>query len=340
MKGIEITKFGSPEEAFSLNDIAVQEPKEDEVLIEVESFGVNYADIMARQGLYGEAPPLPFVPGYEVVGKVTKTGKNASSFLGKRILGFTRFGGYASHAISNISAILELNEETNGAHALSLATQYATAYYACFYAQTIRENEIVLIQASAGGVGIAINQLCKNAGAITIGLCSNSEKMDFCRKQGYDHVFNYTSDDYLEQIKQLFPDGIDVCFNSLAGKSFKQDKSLLNHTGRMVLYGGASRSGMRGGTLASLKMVWQMGLIIPLGFMMGSKSLIGINMLKVADFKPNIIKTCLAEVFKLYQNGQIKPVIGKEFGVSEINQAHQYIEDRSSIGKIVCHWNN
>lgn len=338
MKGIQITRFGSPEKSFSLKEINLPSLKEKEVLIEVESFGLNYADIMARQGLYGEAPDLPFVPGYEVVGKVVSTGENASELKGKRVLAFTRFGGYATHAISNTAATIIISDDTPSPKALSLATQYATAYYASHYAQQVRKGEIVLIQASAGGVGIALNQLCKYAGAITVGLCGSQKKIDFCKTQGYDHVFNYNDTDYLDKIKKLFPSGIDVCFNSLAGKSFKQDKSLLNHTGRMVLYGGASRSGMRGGTLASLKMVWQMGIIIPLGFMMGSKSLIGINMLKVADFKPLVIKKCLETVFELYQKGLIKPVIGKEFNASEINEAHTHIEKRASLGKIVCHW--
>ena len=296
MKGIYITKFGKPETAFELKDITLNELKQDEVLIEVESFGINYADLMARQGLYGEAPSLPFIPGYEVVGKVTNTGKDAQHLEGKRVVAFTRFGGYATHAISNLNATVEIQESTPAGEAIALATQYATAYYACFYTQTIRKDEVVLIQASAGGVGLAINQLCKRVGAITIGLCGSEEKIDFCYKQGFDHVFNYRNDDYLEEITTLFPKGLDVCFNSLAGSSFKKDKSLLNHTGRMVLYGGASRSGMKGGTLASLKMVWQMGLIIPIGFMMGSKSLIGINMLKVADHKPEIIKHCLDNI--------------------------------------------
>lgn len=334
MKGIFISK----DQKLVEKDLKLPDLNLDDVLIQVESFGINYADIMARQGLYGEAPPTPFVPGYEVVGVVIETGQSATEFLHKKVVGFTRFGGYATHAITKTSAIQVLDHQISNIDAIALATQYVTAYYACLYTQTIRKNEKVLIQASAGGVGIALNQICKHIGATTIGLCGSESKMEFSLNQGFDHVFNYSTTDYLHKIKNTYPSGLDVCFNSLAGESFKQDKSLLNHTGRMVLYGGASRSGMKGGALASLKMVWQMGLIIPIGWMMGSKTLIGINMLKVADFKPHIIQYCLEEVFKLYRAGVLTPVIGQEFKADEIEKAHQLVESRKSVGKIVCHW--
>lgn len=336
MKGLYIQKFDSPTNSFEWKTLTLPALQNDEVLIETSSFGINYADVMARQGLYGEAPPLPFIPGYEVVGKVTQTGDFAQEFLNKKVVAFTRFGGYATHAITKTSAIVELEDTIPEEDAIALATQYVTAFYATNYLQAIRKGEIVLIQAAAGGVGIALNQLCKNAGAITIGLCGGSEKVEFCKSQNFDYVFDYTNDDYLAEIKQLFPQGIDVCFNSLAGKSFKKDKSLLNFTGRIVLYGGASRSGMKGGTLASLKMVWQMGIVIPIGMMMSSRSIIGINMLKVADYKPQVIQFCLQSVFDLYKRGVLKPVIKSVFTADEVYLAHELVENRKSIGKVVC----
>lgn len=336
MKGLFITKFGNPSESFEWRTINIKVNEEDDVLIKVEHFGINYADIMARQGLYGEAPELPFIPGYEVVGTVIDTGDKGKHLLNKRVVGFTRFGGYATHTMTKLSAVHEISLDFNAEDALALATQYVTAYYATSYCQTIRQGETVLIQAATGGVGIALNQLCKLAGAKTIGLCGSKEKIVFCQSQGFNYSYNYKTDSYIDDIKKVYPEGLDVCFNSLAGKSFKKDKNLLNHTGRIVLYGGASRSGMKGGTFASLKMVWQMGVIIPIGFMMGSKTLIGINMLKVADTKPNIIKHCLEQVFKLYNEGKIKPIIQNKFTSEEVNKAHILIESRKHIGKVTC----
>ena len=338
MKGYYIKAYGSPDEAFELRDIELSDPSPDEVIVEVEAFGINYADIMARTGLYGEAPKPPFIAGYEVVGRVVKTPTELNHLLNQRVAAFTRFGGYATHAKVNKYALEVIDDNFPTNDALALTTQYVTAYYVTNYCQPIRPSEVVLIQASAGGVGLAINQLCKIAGAKTIGLCSSEEKQKFCLDQGYDHVINYLNEDYTAQITKIAPNGLDACFNSLAGKSFKKELKLLNHSGRILLYGGASRSGMKGGMLATLKMVWEMGIIIPIGFMMGSKSLIGINMLKVADHKPQIIKQCLSEVFKLYREGKIKPVIKHSLSHNELAQAHKIIENRSSIGKVVCHW--
>jgi len=338
MKGYYIKSFGDSNSSFKLESVKLHEIKDDEVLVEVEAFGINYADIMARTGLYGEAPELPFIPGYEVVGKVTKTTKSLNYLIGKRVAAFTRFGGYATHAIVNSNALVEIEDNVPTEDALALTTQYVTAYYATNYCQPVREKETVLVQASAGGVGIAINQFCQLVGAKTIGLCSTREKQEFCLSQGYSQVINYTDNDYVEQIKAFAPNGLDACFNSLAGKSFKKELKLLNHSGRILLYGGASRSGMKGGMLATLKMVWEMGIIIPIGFMMGSKSLIGINMLKVADFKPEIIKHCLSEVFKLYNKNLLNPVIKHSFKHTELSKAHEIIENRNSIGKVVCYW--
>jgi len=219
---------------------------------------------------------------------------------------------------------------------LALATQYATAYYATHIAQKVNKDDIVLIQAAAGGVGIALNQMCKYLEAKTIGLCGSQSKMDFCLTQGYDFVFSYSDEQYLNEIKKLFPNGIDVCFNSLAGKSFKNEMKLLGFGSKMVLFGASSRSDMKGGFFANLKMVWQMGIVIPIALMMKSRSVIGINMLKIADYKPETLSNCMTQVFELYKSGVLVPVIGEVFDAKDIAKGHLKLENRESIGKIVC----
>jgi NADPH:quinone reductase-like Zn-dependent oxidoreductase len=336
MKALYIYKNSSPADSFQWRPLSKPDLKPNEVWIKTSAFGINYADIMARQGLYREAPLLPFVPGYEVVGEVIDAGIEAVNWKGKRVLAFTRFGGYATHALSQTSTLVALENNTTDHVALALATQYATAFYATQYLQPVRPHETVLIQAAAGGVGIALQQLCKLAGAHTIGLCSSQEKIDFCLAQGYDEVYNYNDPSYLQLLKQKYPKGIDVLFNSLAGTSFKTEKKLLAFGGRIILFGGAARSGMKGGLLASLKMVWQMGFIIPIGQMMTSKSLIGINMLKIADNHPHIIQYCMQKVYNLYLDKKISPYVAKVFDANEIAKAHELIESRKSMGKVVC----
>ena len=129
MKAIYLVKNGDAATAFELRETADPIPSSGEVRIKVEAFGLNYADVMARNGLYREAPPLPCVLGYEVVGRIDQVGENVpNDLLGQRVVAFTRFGGYAEYAITNPQAFTRIDDLDAGA-ALSIATQYVTAYY-------------------------------------------------------------------------------------------------------------------------------------------------------------------------------------------------------------------
>ncbi|NRA11064.1 MAG: zinc-binding alcohol dehydrogenase family protein, partial [Crocinitomicaceae bacterium] len=224
-----LVKKGDPNRAFDLRDFEIFDPTDNKVLIEVEAFGLNYADVMARNGLYNEAPPMPFVAGYEVVGKVISVGPDAadSSLVGKRVLAFCRFGGYAKHVITNDFAVVPVGEQ-DVAELLALCTQAVTAYYMAEYLTPIHKIDTVLIHAAAGGVGTILIQLAKLKGATVIAKVGRTEKEALVKELGADHVVNYRSSNYVEQInKALNGDGIDVSFNPVAGSTFKKDWKLL-----------------------------------------------------------------------------------------------------------------
>ena len=161
---------------FSLLAVLVLGFLANDVLIETEAFGLNYADVMARRGLYREAPAFPCVIGYEVVGTIIQTGSSVDiTLIGKRVVAFTRFGGYAKHVITTKDAIAEIGKMPVN-DALALATQGVTAYYMSNYISPVRTGEHVLIHAAAGGVGTLLIQLAKQAGAIVIAKVSSKEK--------------------------------------------------------------------------------------------------------------------------------------------------------------------
>ncbi len=190
-------KKGTAEEAFELRSFEIALPKDNEILIEVEAFGLNYADVMARRGLYKEAPPLPCVVGYEVVGKVISCGDKADqSLIGKRVIAFCRFGGYAKHAISNDYSSVVVGDQPV-AELLALTTQAVTAYYMSSYIAPIHSSDTVLIHAAAGGVGTLLIQMAKNAGATVIAKVGRIEKEMLVKKLGADYVVNYNSSDYI-----------------------------------------------------------------------------------------------------------------------------------------------
>lgn len=334
-----LVKYGAADQAFELRKTTLDPLRENEVCIEVASFGLNYADVMARNKLYREAPPLPAVIGYEVVGTIIAHGSQVSAdYLGKKVLAFTRFGGYSKHIHSNLENCVLLDDISNN-QALSLATQYVTAYYMAVYLSPVQAGERVLIHAAAGGVGTALIQLCKWRKAEVFAKVSSPSKMDYVKQLGADQAINYTQSDYAQQVENLLGDErLDVSFNPVAGSTFKKDFALLGSGGRLILFGGSERSGKKWGIFSSLNFVRKMGFVIPIGLMMRSKNVLGVNMLKIADHKTSVMTTCLNEVMNLYKQGILVPPQGEEFSAENLAQAHAKLESGSSIGKISVNW--
>ena len=338
-EAIVLVQKGKPEIAFKRQEIELKELNDHEVLIETEAFGLNYADVMARNGLYKEAPPMPCVIGYEVVGKIIQIGKNVNSnWIGKRVLGFTRFGGYSQKVISTDQAVVEI-DTIDSSIALALCTQSVTAFYMAEYFSPIRKDDKVLIHAAAGGVGTILIQLAKYKGATVIAKIGDDNKRKLVEKLGADYVINYNDSNYAAQIETILKGTkLDISYNPVGGSTFKQDLKLLGASGKIYLFGGSELSGGKWGILSQLNFVKKMGLIIPIGLMMTSKNILGVNMLKIADQKPEVLSYCLNEVIDLFKKGIITPQIGGEFSIDDINQAHSLLESGKSTGKIVVKW--
>jgi len=340
MKAVFLINKGDAKKAFEIRKTEQPQVKEDDdVLVKVEAFGLNYADVMARNGLYREAPPMPSIIGYEVVGTVEAIGKNVNqSLLGKRVVGFTRFGGYAEYAITKSFGCVVIDDMPAG-KALCIGTQYVTAYYMSHVATNLFEGDKVMIHSGAGGVGTALIQLCKLKGCTVFANAGSQEKLDYIKQQGADYSINYRTEDYQTEItKVLGKDRLDCTFNPIAGSTFKKDFALIGSGGKVILFGGAERSGKKWGILSTLNFVRKMGVIIPIGLMMRSKSVVGVNMLKIGDNKPKLLSKCLTEVTQLIKNGKLNPHVGGEFNVSDIADAHALLENRKSIGKIIVKW--
>lgn len=338
MKAAVLVKYGNAQSAFAISEIDEPKVSLTQVKIKVEAFGLNFADVMARKGMYADAPKLPAILGYEVVGKVIEQGNQVSqNYIGKRVLAFTRFGGYGKIVLTDEKAIVEVHEKDDAGKLLALATQYCTAYYSAFIATTIQKNDIVLQHAAAGGVGTALTQLCKIRGAKVIGLTSSESKYDYLKNNGCDEVINYKTQDYSKIIASKFGK-VDVSFNSVAGSTFKKDLRLLNFGGRLVCYGAAQRMTGKLGFISTLGFVFKMGAIVPIKLLIKSQSLIGVNMLRIADHKPDVLQNCMQEVYTLFKENKINPLVGATFSVNEIAGAHTLLEQGKSTGKIVIHW--
>ena len=335
-EAIFLVKKGDAKHAFLRKEITLPALKKGEVIIKSEAFGLNYADVMARNGLYREAPPMPCVIGYEVVGEVVSVGLGGNAdLIGKRVLAFCRFGGYSRHVITKEIALVPI-DDLPSSEGLALSTQGVTAYYMTDYLAPIQRGERVLIHAAAGGVGTLLIQLAKRRGAKVIAKVGSTEKETIVRNLGADQVINYKTQDYIEGINDSKK--LDASFNPVGGSTFKKDCRNLGPGGKLYLFGGAELSRGRFGILSSMNFLRKMGVIIPAALMMSSKSILGVNMLKIADEKPTIMQVCLTQLMELYLQKKIQVIVGKVYNVKDISSAHKHLESGASIGKISVVW--
>ncbi len=338
MHAFHLIKNGDAASAFEQRPINLPEPAAHQVQIHVESFGLNFADVMARLGYYKACPPLPTVIGYDVVGRITKLGSDVRHLsLGNRVAALTRFGGYATDVITDVHGVVSIPENVPAGECLALATQYATAYYAAEFSMTLSPGERVLIQAAAGGVGTALVQLAKRRGCYVIGTAGSRDKMEYLKNIGADECINYRDTDFYDYILSKYGEkSLDAVFDSIGGASVKKAMKLLAQGGRMAIYGAAQIAGKdsKKNMLRALRTLIGFGKYKATDFFGKSQTMIGVNMLQLGDYKPYIIQNCMTSVRDLYIAGEIKPTVGKIFKSDQLAEAHNYLQTRQSIGKI------
>jgi len=296
--------------------------------------------VMARLGKYKEAPALPSVIGYEAIGRISALAEDVKGLeKGQRVACFVRFGGYATQVLTPAMGVVPVSDEMDAGIALALTVQYCTAWYASEICMQLQSGDHVLVQAAAGGVGIALVQMAKRKGCIVYGTAGSDEKLQLLREQGVDYPINYNKVDWAVEVNRIRGGkGLDVVFDSLGGSEFRRGYKSLSPGGRIAGFGNASRTKGWANVAGDLKTLFGFGFFSPAFLLMQSRSIVGVNMLRVADHRPDILKTCLENTFELAEAGVFKPVIGARFPHEEMGKAHVLLESRKSTGKIVVNW--
>ena len=338
-KSIFLIKHGEADAAFEIREEAVKELKPDRVRIKVEASGINFADVMARRGIYKPAPNPPSVIGYDVCGRVTEVGPEAKGFKeGDRVAAITLFGGYSSEVTTPWYAAIPIEEDTKAGVACALMTQGVTAYSAAWDLVSLWPGDRVLVHAAAGGVGTLITQIAKHKECEIWGTASK-HKHEYARTNGVDHPIDYRSQDFAEVIKKECPDGLDVVFDNLGGKSFKKALKLLRPGGKIVAYGAANQNkGRQSGLWQSIQVALGFGFYSPIPFLQKSQSLIGLNLLAMSKGRPEKMHHFMEATYALHKNGIISPYAEKTFPAEECWKAHAFVEGRQSMGKVVLEW--
>jgi synaptic vesicle membrane protein VAT-1 len=334
MQQIWITKAGPPE-VLQVREAPDPEPKEGEVRIRVRAAGINFADLMARVGLYPDAPKLPCVVGYEVSGVIDAVGDGVTRLsVGDRAFGMPRFGGYTDTLVLNEKQAFRMPEAMTFEEAAALPVVYLTAHHMMLFTGNLRPRSSVLIHSAAGGVGLAAIQLAKMRDCQIFGIASKG-KHAFLKEQGCHHTID-NDDDYVAEIKKLTDGrGVDLVLDPVGGKSWSQGYEILAPAGRLVAFGlSAANSGKTRSLLHALGQVIQVKKWSPMKLMDDNKQIAGVNMGHLFG-EIGMLAEQFDALVGLYEAGAIKPHVDRSFAFSEAAAAHHHLHDRKAKGKVL-----
>lgn len=340
MRTIQITGYGDLSK-LKMQELPDPEPGPGEVLIAVKASGVNFADVLARVGLYVQAPPPPFTPGFEVAGTVAAVGPGVTSLaVGDRVVSLTEFGGYATRVKVPEQAACRIPPEISLTEAAGLTVTGVTAHHALVVQGALAPGETVLIQAAAGGVGMHALQMARQAGARVIAACGGPEKVRFLRDQfGLEQVIDYRSEDLVSRVQALAPEGLDVILDSLGGPFVRTGMAMLGPGGRFISIGGANFAPRRTRDLLQLAREYlRTPRLNPLRLLGQSKSFIGVQMLVLGRAKPGVLRRAIETVLAEAAAGRLRTVLHGVLPAERAGEAHDLLQSRSTIGKLVLTW--
>jgi NADPH:quinone reductase-like Zn-dependent oxidoreductase len=302
-----------------------------QVAIEVKAAGVNFADVMARLGLYPDAPDVPCVVGYEVAGVVLTVGDGVDGVaVGDRVMAGTQFGGYAEQVVVGPDDVIPLPDALSFEQGAAIPVNYATAWAGLLGYGSLRTGELVLIHAAAGGVGIAATQIARRHGAEVWGTSSPS-KHERIREFGVQHPLDYTRNGWEKGLPPF-----DLIMDAIGGESLRRSYGMLRAGGRVVAFGASSvvsgdkRSILKAAPQA-LRMIRGFNLMDQMG---DSKTVVGLNMLTLWKDRGSL-EPWVTPLLDLMADGTIKPVVSDAVPFANAGEAHRILTERRNVGKVV-----
>jgi len=335
MRQIWIARKGPPE-VLQVREAADPQAGAGQVRIRVKASGINFADLMGRMGLYPDAPPIPFVPGYEIAGVVDQAGPGVTSpKVGDRVVAITLFGGYSDIVVVPSGMAFGMPANMSFESGAALPVNYLTAHHMMFHIGPLHEGSRILIHSAAGGVGVAAIQLARTRHCVIFGAASVS-KHPFLKELGVQHSLD-SGRDLAAQVRSVLglKEGLDLVLDPVGGASWDQGYRLLGPTGRLVAFGfSAAANGKRRNLLRASLQFFKSPRFSPLRMMNDNKTVSGVNMAHLFD-RADLMKPQMAELFRLYTAGQLAPHVDRTFPFEEAAAAHHYLHDRKAKGKVV-----
>jgi NADPH:quinone reductase len=301
VRAVVLRETGGPDR-LELTEVPEPEPGDGEVVVRVRAAGINFADVLVRQGRYPQPPELPTVPGSEVAGEVD----------GRRVMALPRGGGYAEAIAVDEQLVVPLPDNASFEEGAGFLLTFLTAWIPLTRQVRVGSGSVVLVHAGSGGVGSAAIQVAKHLGARVVATASTEEKRGVALGQGADEVFGY--DEFTEEVRA------DVVLDPVGGDVFSQSFAVLKPLGTVVAIGFA------GGWWEPLDPAPLVGRNLGLqGFYLG----------RLMRHDPELVREAIGELLELWSSGAVKPLVGAAFPLERAGEAHELIESRRHVGKVV-----
>lgn len=334
-KTIVLTGYGGYDK-LKVEQRPIPTPGRGQVVVNVKASGINFAELMCRQGTYDRTPKVPAILGLECSGIVTELGEGVKTLQkGQRVVVASDFGLWTEYALTSEENCFPIPDAMTFEEAAALLVNYVTAHMMLFDFGNLRPGKSVLVHMAAGGVGIAATQLCKTVDGVTVFGTASASKHDAIRKNGVTHPIDYRTKDYAEEVRKISPKGVDIVLDPLNGPDAVKGYALLKPMGKIIHYGAANAVSGPNRSLWSLgKLYFSVRNYSPL-FMLGdNKAACGYHLGHLVQ-EPQIFRPVIEELCKMYINGQIKPVIDSVWGYEDVGSAMARMHDRQNVGKVV-----
>ncbi|MBI3849975.1 MAG: zinc-binding dehydrogenase [Verrucomicrobia bacterium] len=337
---IIVTHYGGPE-AIKVVEEECPGPKPGEVRVRVLAAGVSLPDVMMREGIHPETPPVPFTPGWDLVGVVDRLGDGVSGIEpGQIVAALPIHGAYAEFVCLQQRELVPVPSGLDAVEAVSLILNYVTAYQMLYRSAKVSSGQRVLIHGASGGVGTALLQLGRLAGLEMYGTCSSRGEPTVISLGGIP--IDYVHQDFVKEAHRLTSEGVDAVFDGIGGKHIWRSREALRRGGRVVAYGltGSLRGGRvasgRGGRRHRFREIGIFGLFIVGGWLLpGRKRVIPYSIQTLKRLRPAVFRQDLIALLDLLQHGKIKPLIAQRFPLAEAKHAHELLGRGGVTGKIV-----
>ncbi len=321
MRAIRIKEAGGPEQ-LQLCHIDTPKICDNEVLVEVAAAGVNRPDILQRQGLYQVPTGASPLPGLEVSGKVVEIGKRVGDdWLGKEVVALTHGGGYAEYCAANVSHCLDLPENFNFYEGAALPETAFTVYHNVIERGRLTEQEVILIHGGSSGIGVMATQVAKAIGATVIITAGSEEKCRFCIDVGADHAINYNGSNFEENVRELYPKGVDVVLDMVGGSYFPQNVKTLGIEGRYlsIAFLQGSKVDLNLSSILLKRLTLTGSTLRP----------------QTTEQKARIASGVESLIWPMVSRGKIRSYVDSIFDLEEAGAAHELMESSAHKGKIV-----